>query len=113
MAIEIFSEVEEVAALDFNVRTKDGRKLKLTLPVLGSSNIPLGMMATVSVAREALSSSDDHEISRSLYGLIESMKGQFPDQYRILWSMDFETAVKVFEAWFDRSFKDGDFDPKA
>ena len=113
MAIEIFSEAEEAAALDFNIRTKDGREMTLTLPVLGSSNIPLGMMATITPAMEAMGSGSEQEMSRALYGLLESMKGQFPEQYRMLWSMDWETAMKVFSAWFDASKDQGGFDPKA
>jgi hypothetical protein len=113
VAIDIISEVEESDALDFNVQTMDGRKLTITLPVLGTSNIPIGMMAVISVSREAMTTGDEVEQARALYGLLESMKGQFPDQYRTLWSMDFQTALKFFNAWFDASFKDGEFDPKA
>ncbi len=112
MSIDITSEQVEQESLDFNVQSKDGRKHAFTLPVLGSGNIPLGMMATVSVAHDALQSRDDTEMARALHGLLESMRGQFPDQYRTLWSMDFETAVKVFESWFEASKENG-FDPKA
>lgn len=111
--INIESEAAgEVQLLDFNIQTKAGKRHVITLPVLGEGNIPLGMMATVSIAQDAIASGDTKDQARALYGLLESMKGQFPDEYRLLWSMDFETALKFFEAWFSASSESG-FDPKA
>lgn len=110
MAIDIISEPSgEIPGLDFNVTASDGRKVTLTLPVLGAKNVPTGVMALVGAVHDAATG---HEQARILYQLLESVRGAWPEPGRILWSLDFDAALKVFTAWFDASKEHG-FDPKA
>lgn len=110
MAIDIISEpVDEIPGLDFNITASDGRKVTLTLPVLGAKNVPTGVMALVGAVRDA---STNQEQARILYQLLESVRGAWPEAGRTLWSLDFDAALKVFTAWFDASKEHG-FDPKA
>lgn len=110
MAIDIISEqAGEILGLDFNITASDGRKVTLTLPVLGAKNVPTGVMALVGAVRDANS---NQEQARLLYQLLESVRGAWPEAGRILWSLDFDAALKVFTAWFDASREHG-FDPKA
>lgn len=110
MAIDIISEqAGEILGLDFNITAADGRKVTLTLPVLGAKNVPTGVMALVGAVRDANS---NQEQARLLYQLLESVRGAWPEAGRVLWSLDFDAALKVFTAWFDASREHG-FDPKA
>ena len=110
--INIFNEVvDEVPGLDFNIVASDGRKVQLTLPVIGEKNVPTGVIAAVG-AWQDVDQEDAQAVARVLYQLLESVRGVWPEQGRILWSLDFEAATKVFEAWFDASVEQG-FDPKA
>jgi len=113
MAIDIISEpTGEIPGLDFNITASDGRKVTLTLPVLGSRNVPTGIMALVGSVHDAQGATD-REIARVLYQLLEAVRGWLPEQGRILWSLDFDAALKVFTAWFEASAEQGGFDPKA
>lgn len=110
MAIDIISERTEVPGLDFNITASDGRKVKLTLPVIGEKNVPTGVIAAIGSWQDALHGSTTEQ-ARVLHQLLESVRGAWPEQGRILWSLDFEAATKVFEAWFNASVEAG-FDPK-
>lgn len=110
MAIDIIAEpTGEIPGLDFNITASDGRKIAITLPVLGAKNVPTGVMALVGAVRDA---NTDIEQARMLYQLLEAVRGVWPEQGRVLWSLDFDAALKVFTAWFDASKEHG-FDPKA
>lgn len=113
MAIEIFSEAAgEIPGLDFDITASDGRKVRITLPVLGAKNVPTGIMAAVGAFQDARGTSDKEE-ARTLYRLLETVRDTWPEAGRVLWSLDFAAALKVFEAWFNESAERGDFDPKA
>lgn len=110
--INIFSDlVEETPALDFNIQTPDGRTVEVTLPVIGEKNVPLGVIAAVGAWRDATTGSVEDQAA-VLYQLLESVRGAWPEQGRILWSLDAQSATKLFEAWFEASEASG-FDPKA
>lgn len=112
MAIEIVSEQQdEIPALDFNITASDGRKVQVTLPVLGAKNVPTGVLAGVGAWQEADQGSTKDQ-ARVLYQLLESVRGAWPEQGRAIWSLDFDAATKLFEAWFTASVEAG-FDPKA
>lgn len=112
MSINIVSDQQgELPELDFNITASDGRELKLTLPVLGEKNVPTGIMALAGAMSDALNGSNAEQ-ARVLYQFLETVRSVWPEQGRILWSLDFDAAIKTFEAWFDASKEHG-FDPKA
>lgn len=111
--IKIESEQQgEVQGLDFEITASDGREVAITLPVLGSKNVPTGIMALVGVVHDSRNQSSQEQ-ARVLYQLLESVRAVWPEQGRVLYSLDFEAALKTFTAWFNASVEHGDFDPKA
>lgn len=110
--LEIVSEQqEEIPGLDFNITASDGRKVKITLPVIGEKNVPTGVIAAIGSWQDAMDGSDKEQ-ARVLYQLLETVRGAWPEEGRKLWSLDFKAATMVFEAWFNASVEAG-FDPKA
>lgn len=112
MAIGISAEFDgTLPALDFDIKLWDGRTVKITLPVIGEATVPTGIIAAVGAWQDAMNGSNQDQ-ARVLYMLLESVRGAFPEQGRVLWSLPHTAVEQFFTAWLNASIDSG-FDPKA
>lgn len=92
-------------------------KTLFTLPVLGQSGVPLGVMTGAMMLSRALDLPDgpdrNGEVSRAWAFFIDVLATSYPAATRHIASLDFENVQHVLTHWFDKSKELGGFDPKA
>lgn len=91
-------------------------KTLFSLPVLGQSGVPLGVVTGAMMLSRALDLPDgpdrNGEVSRAWAFFVDVLATSYPTATRHIASLDFENVQHVLTHWFDKSKELGGFDPK-